>query len=408
MKRSLFSLVISSWMALGLISFAATPTPTPTPTPKVSVQEKKVPEGTTATSPSKVLISGKRTLDGSTPTLSPKTIAPVPPLLSPTSTPVQRGRTVKPGPKEWHRAAQQTKLFVYTQKGNATTRTSLGGEFPSQLSTSANVAGPFALQWARGKSGQEQKTGALTVYDSAGKVVGGPTASITVGAAATDLEFTFPVTATPGNYTAAVVEGDETSSKVTLNYTGAADTQVTPPTPGPVAVLVGSTCQIRLAQYKPMVGTSGHPDYQPAELSFEIQANAPAQIKEVRFDVYSKAFTSSEILTASGGTHPPIELFSGKWTFQEPIQPGTSGPNVVQLQPMTDYTKGGLGISSPSDWFTAYDKTDIATFKWTVDGQPIGSIEMPLHAAWAKQLWQEKTFQIPPPPKGPIKIPSKN
>jgi hypothetical protein len=325
--------------------------------------------------------------------------------------PVSSKVPVKPQrkiPDSYHGPAQTTKLSIYTQNGNATTRTTLGGEFPSQLSASANVAGPFALQWARDKGGKEQKTGVLTVSDSAGNVISGPTATMAAGSPATDVAFTFPVNAKPGTYNALVKGSDEISGKVTLKYIGAANTEVTVPTPGPMPVPAGPAYKIRLSGFKPMVGTSKkQADYKPAELSFEIQASDNTKIKELRFEVFSKPFTNSEVLTASGGSHAPIELLSGKWTFKTPVQAGKTGPNVVHLKMTSDYTKEGPGVSTPADWHIAYDKTDMATFKWTVDGQPGGSIEKPLHTIWNMPPWKEKDFQIPSPPTGPVKIPGK-
>ena len=302
---------------------------------------------------------------------------------------------------------QTSKLAVYTQNGNATTRTTLGGEFPSQLSASANVAGPFVLQWSRGKAAKEQKTGALIVSDSSGKSIGGPAATMAAGALATNVAFTFPASAKPGSYTALIKGGDEVSSKVTLNYTGAANTQVTVPTPTPFTpVEVGY--KIRLGPFKPMVGTAkNQTDYTPAELSFELNAKTLLNIKELRFEVYSKPFTNSEVLTASGAPHAPILLLSGKWTFKGPIQAGTSSSNVVHLKIKSDYTKEGPGVSTPANWHIAYGKTDVATFKWSIDGQAAGSIERPLHTVWDPIPWKEQTFKLPPAPTGPIKIPGK-
>jgi hypothetical protein len=310
-------------------------------------------------------------------------------------------------PDTAHGPFQTTKLSVYTQNGNATTRTTLGGEFPSQLSVSANVAGPFVLQWARDKGGKEQKTGVLTVSDSSGNTIGGPAATMAADSPATDIAFTFPASAQPGSYTALVKGGDQISSKVTLNYTGAANTQVTVPTPAPFTPTEASY-KFRVGPFKPMVGTvKNQADYTPAELSFEVDAKAPTQIKELRFEVYSKPFTNSEVLTASGAPHAPILLLSGKWSFKGPIPAGKSGSNVVHLKIKSDYTKEGPGVSTPADWHIAYDKTDIATFKWTIDGQPGGSIEKPLHAVWDPLPWKDQNFKLPPPPTGPVKIPGK-
>ncbi|MEY2504784.1 MAG: hypothetical protein QOG27_1064, partial [Verrucomicrobiota bacterium] len=140
---------------------------------------------------------------------------------------------------------------------------------------------------------------------------------------------------------------------------------------------------------------------------FQIAINAPIHAKELRFEVYSKPFTNTEVLTASGGPHSPIQLLTGKWSGKGEFPMGTSGPNVVHMKPTNNFTKEGPGVSTPADWSIAYDKTDVATFKWFVDGQLAGSIEKPLHAGWDMAPWKEKDFQLPPPPKGPIKIPGK-
>jgi len=302
---------------------------------------------------------------------------------------------------------QTGKLSVYTQNGNATTRTTLGGEFPSQLSASANVAGPFVLQWARDKGGKEQKTGVLTVSDSAGNVISGPAATMAAGSPATDVAFTFPGSAKPGTYSALIKGGDEISSKVTLKYAGAAITEVTVPTPAPF-VPVEASYKLRVGPFKPMVGSSKKDaNYAPAELTFEVTAKGPTQLKELRFEVYSKPFANSEVLTASGGDHAPIQLLTGKWTFKSAVAAGTSESHVVHLKITSDYTKEGPGVSTPADWHIAYDKTDVATFKWFVNGQSAGSVERPLHSVWDPLPWKESNFELPPPPKGPIKIPGK-
>jgi hypothetical protein len=299
--------------------------------------------------------------------------------------------------------------MVYTQNSNATTRTTLGGEFPSQLSAYANVAGPFVLQWSRDKNAnKDTKTGVLTVSDISGKSVGSSTATISAGSPATDVAFTFPTSAKPGSYYAIIKGGDEISSKVSLNYTGAANPQVTLPTPAPFIPPMEATYKLRLGPFKPMVGTTkSDAGYTPAELSFEVDAKTQTAIKELRFEVYSKPFTNSEVLTASGAPHAPILLLSGKWSFKAPIPPGKSGSNVVHLKIKNDYTKEGPGVSTPADWHIAYDKTDVATFKWSVDGQPAGSIEKPLHAVWDPIPWNEQTFKLPPAPTGPIRVPGK-
>jgi hypothetical protein len=227
------------------------------------------------------------------------------------------------------------------------------------------------------------------------------------GAAAADIPFTFPASAKPGTYTALVKGGDEVSSKVTLNYIGAANTEVTVPTPAPFTPKEASY-KVRLGPFKPMVGTAKkQADYTPAELSFEIETTAPTQIKELRFEVYSKPFTNAEVLTASGAPHAPIKLLSGVWTFKGPIPSGKSGSNVVHLKITNDYAKEGPGVSTPADWHIAYDKTDVATFKWLIDGKPAGSIEKPLHSVWDPLPWKDGAFKLPPPPTGPIRIPGK-
>jgi hypothetical protein len=334
---------------------------------------------------------------------APPTNRSAPPTTVPSKLPPRKDSGPVKGP------VQTSKLFVYTQNGLATTRTSLSGEFPSQLSTTANVGGEFIFRWVRDKGGKEEKKGVVTITDSSGKVVGTPSATMPAAASAADIGFTFPASAKPGSYVAMVTGGVETSSKVTLNYTGegAGSKNVTVPTPAPF-VPTEASYKIRLAQFKPMVGTSKQQaDYKPAELSFEINAKEPTQIKELRFEVYSKPFTNSEILTASGGPHAPIQLLTGKWTFKAPVQAGKTGPNVVHLKITSDYTKEGPGVSTPADWHIAYDKTDTATFKWSVNGQPGGSVEKPLHIVWDTPPWKEKDFKLPPPPKGPIKIPGK-
>jgi len=440
-----------------------TPTPTPTPAPKIKVKQVTVATPTPVVTPKKIKDPVVK-VDKSTPTPSPikvlrrdlTTPTPTPKSIirnyppPPTSTPARIPRetvvqtppdskklvpppvtskrlipgttsNISPAPVPNHQppspaatpappAPVNHTLRIFTKDGHGTTSTSLSGEFPVQLDVYANVAKDFALQWGRDAAGTEEKGNLYITKVSSTSWLGTQAVTMPTTAKGTNISYSIPNLA-PGTYELLVAGDKGNSNRVTVNFSGATSTgngDVTLPTPAPMEPPAGPNYKIRLFGFKPMAGTKkGQPDYHAAELTFEIAVNAPVHIKELRFEVYSKPFTNTEVLTASDGPHSPIELLKGKWSAKGEFPMGKSGPNVVHLKPTDDYTKEGPGVSTAADWSIAYGETDVATFKWFVDGQLAGSIEKPLHTIWDMPPWKEKNFQLPSPPKGPIKIPGK-
>ena len=282
---------------------------------------------------------------------------------------------------------EPTKLFVYTQNGFGTTRTTTGGEFGSQLSTSASIGGPFTFRWTREKASGTAKTGILNVYDASGSRVGSPNVSIPAQKTMVDISFTFPANAKPGDYTASVGAGETGSSKVTLKYTGpgaGSNVVVSTPTPGPVAPAPAET-KITLKRFIPMKGFPKTAGYKPAHLYITIEAPTATTIKQLYFEVYSEPFTNPSSITAGSSTHSPIKLMSGRWGPWKPgytVTPGMPVKTKIDLKATTDYTKETGAVSSPEDWGIAYSKTQTASFRWSRDDTLIGTVEKPLHAPW--------------------------
>jgi hypothetical protein len=471
MKRhALWLFVAITFVLVGVLWGAParmpTPTPTPTPVPKIKVKQVAVTTPTPSAAPKKINVV--RT-DKGTPTPTPKAITrsyPPPPPATPTPARIPKDTVVKTPPDAKKLVPEPTKsprdtvtttkditapppsskrlipattnlspapvpnsappsppastpppsapvnhtLRIFTKNGKGTTSTSLSGEFPVQLDVYANVAKDFALQWGRDNAGTEEKGNLYITKVSSTSWLGAKPVTMPPTAKGTNIEYSIPNLA-PGTYELLVAGDKGNSNRVTVNFSGATSTgngDVTLPTPSESQPPAGPGYKLRLAEFKPMVGTKkGQPDYHAAELRFEIAINGAVHINDLRFEVDSKPFTNSEVLTASDSPHSPIQLLSGKYSGKGDFPMGKSGTHLVHLKPTNDFTKEGPGISTPADWSIAYDKTDVATFKWFVNGQYAGSVEMPLHKDWNFPPWKEKDYQLPPAPKGPIKPPGK-
>ena len=393
MKRHTFWIAIAtSLLLVAALPGAPVPSPTATPTPKIKVRQ----------------------LPSTAPTAAPKTSSrnyPTPPTskkLDPGTRQVSPAPVPNPAPSV--AAVVNHTLRIFTKNGHGTTSTSLSGEFPVQLDVYANVAKDFALQWGRDKAGTVEKGNLYITKVSSTTWLGTQSVTMPATAKGTNIEYSIPNLA-PGTYELLIAGDKGNSNRVTVNFSGATSTgnsDVTLPTPSETQPPAGPDYKLRLAAFKPMAGTKkGQPGYKAAELRFEIAINTAVHINEIRFEVYSKPFTNSEVLTASGGPHSPIQVLSGKYSGKGDFPMGKSDAKLVHLKATDNYLKEGPGVSTPADWSIAYDKTDVATFKWYVNGQLAGSIEKPLHKDWNMPPWKEKDFALPPPPKGPIEIPGK-
>jgi len=94
----------------------------------------------------------------------------------------------------------------------------------------------------------------------------------------------------------------------------------------------------------------------------------------------------------SGSKNAPIKLFTGAWKMASgttfTIHPGA--PKVITMvlnrtsKGQMSVQESGPGIYTPADWKIAFAQTTTASFRWTVDGQPVGSAHQS-----AKNQWQQ-------------------
>src|SRR5438876_11332538 len=112
-----------------------------------------------------------------------------------------------------------SKLLIYVKNGLGTTSTNTGGEFPSQLVTSATVNNEFGLQWSRTKPGKAEK-GNLYI-DPANSTAWVGVQSVTMPAQSTfiNIPYSMPHLA-PNAYQLMVVGETGSSSRVMINYNG--------------------------------------------------------------------------------------------------------------------------------------------------------------------------------------------
>ncbi|MEP6603586.1 MAG: hypothetical protein ABJB69_06540 [Spartobacteria bacterium] len=120
-----------------------------------------------------------------------------------------------------------------------------------------------------------------------------------------------------------------------------------------------SSVEITLTKFEPMQGSPGDADYRNARLSYRITAgSAKINFPVITFSVESSAHKLFERRFA-----PPAGT--------APLEAGESIDRMVSLDPASD-----------ADWSAAYDKIDKAKFSWSIDGQPSGGVEKPVHKAW--------------------------
>ena len=140
---------------------------------------------------------------------------------------------------------------------------------------------------------------------------------------------------------------------------------------GPQQQLAESAVKVTLLSFTPMVGTPGSAGFKIATLTFKIEASAQVAVTEI-------SFYADSIALADGSEQKTIPLLIHTGIFLGP--PGTKIDPGHLLQ-RTVWLKSQENLYP--NWSLAYDKTESATFRWTIGGQPVGgSIVKPLHKAW--------------------------
>ena len=279
-------------------------------------------------------------------------------------------------------------LLIYTKNGVGTNYINTGGEFPSQLTASANVNKTFSLRWTRSKPGKAEQG---KLYITASPTTWTPVQDVTMPAGGTSVDIHYSmINHAPKFYEMKVVGQTGSSSKVTINYTGkdstGADAVLTEP-PKSSAPFQSFKVKVVGAKYTPRVGTSSDPGFQPAKLSLTLVAEDETPIKGIMVEVYSEPFKNSEYITASDSKNSPIALFSGHRDGPYALHPGA--PKVITIllhhtsKSQVNAQEAGTGIYSPGDWNLAYGQTTTASFRWSVDqGKLSGSLDQSVKKSW--------------------------
>jgi hypothetical protein len=382
-------------------------TPTPTPGTKLLIPNKKLLDAGVTPAPNSIAPAPADPAPAPPPSGTGGGQTTVPVVDANTST--TRNTDVAKGPRTYANTLV-SKLAIFTNDGVGTTRTTLGGEFPSKLETTAKVNKVFALQWSRDKAGKPEKGNLYIAPQGSTNWLGAQSVTMPADAKATNVEFTVPNIA-PGTYEMVVAGESGNSTNVRVNYTGegpGADVVVTP-----IASTVpasGSAQRQVSVTYKPMTGFPKTPGYEKPELTLTLSSENDWSISEIEVEVISDSFNNGTI-TASGSEHAPIQLFRKTWKIPSTsyhIQPGA--PKTIHLKlgrTPDEVNEAQQGVSTEGDWGLAYQQTTQATFRWSVDGQEFRSVQQPLHTLWSFAPWKENGFTVPPPPKGPVKIPGK-
>lgn len=279
-------------------------------------------------------------------------------------------------------------LLIYTKNGVGTNYTNTGGEFPSQLTASANVNKSFTLHWTRPKPGKAEQA---KLYISVSPTLWIPSQEVTMPAGSTSVDIPYSMkTQAPKFYEMKVVGPTVSSSQVTINYTGKDNTgadAVLPEPPKGGAPFQSFKVKVVGAKYTPRVGTSSDPGFQPAKLSLTLVAADETPIKGIMVEVYSEPFKNSEYITASDSKNSPIPLFSGHREGPYALHPGV--PKVITIllhhtsKGQVNAQEAGPGIYSPGDWNLAYGQTTTASFRWSVDqGKLTGSFDQSVKKPW--------------------------
>jgi hypothetical protein len=141
------------------------------------------------------------------------------------------GGRKKTGPGGSQAVLSKGKLLIFTDQaggGNATSRTTLDGEFKAILKPSATAAGgAFALRWELSSAPANPVTGLLKITEAqSGSIVGVVPVTIPAAKSTAIVSFQFPASAAVGSYAAAVYVDQDSSSKVAISYTGGGTTEV--------------------------------------------------------------------------------------------------------------------------------------------------------------------------------------
>jgi hypothetical protein len=168
------------------------------------------------------------------------------------------------------------------------------------------------------------------------------------------------------------------SNDVRLFYNGGSDSTFSmPPGQAPPANLDSTSIEITFTKFQPMTGTPGQEGYIKPKLSYRITASGSKSVDfpVINFSVESAPFSDSQSVTSGGAaTHPSQKLFQRE--FAPPggtprLDPGKPVDFFVSLDPVSDV-----------NWWLAYDKTDKAKFRWSIEGKSDGAVDMPVHSAW--------------------------
>jgi hypothetical protein len=153
--------------------------------------------------------------------------------------------------------------------------------------------------------------------------------------------------------------------------------------------------KIAVLDFTPMKGQT------PPSLTFMTETSEEKFIKAITFEIWSAPYKNPKDVTHGSGEHPPIKLFAADF-------PGAGFPNGFLIGPGANFQKKSVTLTATSveDWALAYEQTSTATFKWSVDGDPKGSMQKPLQTVWELSPW--KKFKATPAPEAPgLKIPGK-
>lgn len=282
-------------------------------------------------------------------------------------------------------------LMIYTKNGVGTTSTETSGEFRAQLAATAAVGNDFALKWTRTRPGKAETANILVsrlARPVGGSYLGDGALSVTMpaGAVSVNIPFSFsslePDPNLPADrYELQVLADSGMSTKVTITYSGPSSTVVFKP--GPMqnpAPAKTSGKMISKLHFEPSVGAPGEPGYKKAELTVSL-VNGPVHTVEV--EVWSQPYKNPEIITASGSKNQPIMIFKGKWARAK------AADNLIITVRLSRTSKNeikteetGPGVYSPSDWGYAFAQTTTASFRWSVNGSPIGSTEQSPRKSW--------------------------
>jgi len=269
-------------------------------------------------------------------------------------------------------------LAIYTKNGLGTTSTNMGGEFPSQLATSATVNNEFALHWSRTKPGKTEKANLYIAPANSTAWVG--VQSITMPAQSTfiNIPYSMPNLAAKA-YQLMVVGETGNSNRVMINYTGKDSdgqpiTVAQSPTGG-LPAAAKSPLYITAAKFTPEVGTLNEPGHQRAKLTLTLRTPTTTTISKIEIEVLSEPFTNPELITSSDSKNSPIVILKGKWealggSYQILKDKETTITVVLRRTSKNDVKaqESEPGFYSPSDWGYAFGQTTTASFRWSVTG----------------------------------------